>query len=151
MAGTFTLQIVTPEREVFNSAVASVRLPGMNGEFGVLRNHAPLIAALQPGEVEIRDDASNEHVFAIGGGFFQVSENQAMLLADSAIEPGAIDLAREAEIEREARRTTFRTNGAGLRERTRGRRKSTQRRTGAAARGDAARAVFDVRKQHSVV
>ena len=114
MAGKFNLQIVTPEREVFNSAVESVRLPGMDGEFGVLRGHAPLIAALQPGEVDIRDGESNEHVFAIGGGFFQVSENQAMLLADSAIDPGAIDLAREAEIERDARERLSEQMGPGF-------------------------------------
>jgi F-type H+-transporting ATPase subunit epsilon len=46
MAGTFNLQVVTPEREVFNGTVDSVTLPGLESRFGVLRNHAPLIAAL---------------------------------------------------------------------------------------------------------
>jgi F-type H+-transporting ATPase subunit epsilon len=114
MAGTFNLQIVTPEREVFNHDVQSVRLPGMNGSFGVLRNHAPLIAALEPGEVDVIDNDSNEHIFAIGGGFFQVSSNQAILLADSAAEPGAIDLAREEEIEREARERLAEQLGPGF-------------------------------------
>ncbi len=114
MAGTFNLQIVTPEREVFNRAVETVRLPGMNGEFGVLRGHAPLIAALEPGAVEAREPDATEHLFSIGGGFFQVSDNQAILLADSAIEPGAIDLAHEAEIEREARERLASQMGPGF-------------------------------------
>ena len=55
MAGIFNLQIVTPEREVFNGPVEMVSLPGLDGSFGVLRNHAPLIAALDAGVVSIFD------------------------------------------------------------------------------------------------
>jgi F-type H+-transporting ATPase subunit epsilon len=114
MAGTFNLQIVTPEREVFNHSVESVRLPGMAGEFGVLRGHAPLIAALEPGPIEAREADATEHLFSIGGGFFQVSEDRAILLADSAIEPGAIDLEHEAEVEREARERLAEKMGPGF-------------------------------------
>lgn len=103
MPGTFNLQIVTPEREVFNREVELVRLPGMAGSFGVLRNHAPLIAALEPGEVEVQGTDTGDHIFAIGGGFFQVANNQAILLADSAEEPGAIDLELAQRAEQEAR------------------------------------------------
>lgn len=84
MAGIFNLQIVTPEREVFNGPVEMVSLPGMDGSFGVLRNHAPLIAALDAGVVSIFDPDGAEEKLAIGGGFFQVANNQAMILADSA-------------------------------------------------------------------
>ena len=84
MAGIFNLQIVTPEREVFNGPVEMVSLPGLDGSFGVLRNHAPLIAALDAGVVSIFDPDGAEQKLAIGGGFFQVAHNQAMILADSA-------------------------------------------------------------------
>lgn len=84
MAGIFNLQIVTPEREVFNGPVEMVSLPGLDGSFGVLRNHAPLIAALDAGVVSIFDPDGAEDKLAIGGGFFQVAKNQAIILADSA-------------------------------------------------------------------
>lgn len=84
MAGIFNLQIVTPEREVFNGPVEMVSLPGLDGSFGVLRNHAPLIAALDAGVASVFDPDGAEQKLAIGGGFFQVANNQAIILADSA-------------------------------------------------------------------
>ena len=103
MAGTFSLQIVTPEREVYSSPVESVTLPGMQSHFGVLRNHAPLIAALEPGVVRILDAELKEINLAVGGGFFQVAQNQAILLADSAEFPHEINLDRVRESETQAR------------------------------------------------
>ena len=103
MAGTFSLQIVTPEREVYASQVESVTLPGMESSFGVLRNHAPLIAALEAGVVRIVDAELKEVNLAVGGGFFQVAQNQAILLADSAEFPHEINLDRARESETKAR------------------------------------------------
>ena len=103
MAGTFNLQIVTPEREVFNGPVEQVILPGMESSFGVLRNHAPLIAALEPGQVQIFDADGIEKRMAIGGGFFQVAKNQAMILADSAEASADIDTERARASESRAR------------------------------------------------
>ncbi|HEX8237941.1 MAG TPA: ATP synthase F1 subunit epsilon [Abditibacteriaceae bacterium] len=105
MAGTFQLQIVTPEREVFNAPVESATLPGTEGSFGVLRGHAPLIAALEPGGVEIVDVDGARSTMAIGGGFFQVSDNVAMVLADSAefAQDINIERAREAESRAQSR------------------------------------------------
>lgn len=84
MAVTYSLSIVTPEREIFSAPVESAQLPGMMGSFGVLANHAPLVAALIPGLVRITDADGRELRLSVGGGFFQVSNNQAQLLADSA-------------------------------------------------------------------
>jgi F-type H+-transporting ATPase subunit epsilon len=103
MAGTFNLQIVTPEREVFNGPVEQVTLPGMEASFGVLRNHAPLIAALEPGLVNIFDDQAQRHRMAIGGGFFQVADNKAIILADSAELASSINVERAREAEQRAR------------------------------------------------
>ena len=103
MAGTFNLQIVTPEREVFNRAVRQVSLPGMEGQFGVLRGHAPLVAALNSGMVEVWDEQNEELRMSIGGGFFQISNNQAMILADSAELSTDISLERAQEAESRAR------------------------------------------------
>jgi F-type H+-transporting ATPase subunit epsilon len=106
MAGIFNLQIVTPEREVFNGPVEMVSLPGMDGSFGVLRNHAPLIAALDAGVVSIFDPDGAEEKLAIGGGFFQVAKNQAMILADSAEFAHEIDLASAQELLNQAQSRT---------------------------------------------
>jgi F-type H+-transporting ATPase subunit epsilon len=103
MAGTFSLQIVTPEREVFDSPVESVSLPGSDGGFGVLRNHAPLIAALDAGEVTLFDAESRPLHLAVGGGFFQVIANQAIILADSAETAAEINLERARAAESRAR------------------------------------------------
>lgn len=96
---TYNLQIVTPEREIFNAPVEATTLPGLMGSFGVLANHAPLLAALEPGLVRIQDADLRVLNLFVGGGFFQVSHNQAMLLADSAEFASEInvDRAREAE------------------------------------------------------
>lgn len=103
MAGLFNLQIVTPEREVFNGPVESVSLPGVEAGFGVLRNHAPLIAALAPGQVTFYDADAKENRIAIGGGFFQVVANQAIILADSAEFASEINLERARASESRAR------------------------------------------------
>lgn len=103
MAGTFSLQIVTPEREVYSSQVESVSLPGMQSSFGVLRNHAPLVAALEAGVVTIVDAELKKSRLAIGGGFFQVAQNQAILLADSAEFAHEINVERARASEKQAR------------------------------------------------
>jgi F-type H+-transporting ATPase subunit epsilon len=102
MAGTFSLQIVTPEREVFNALVQSVSLPGTEGSLGIMRNHAPIVAALEPGLVEVRDAEAGSMRMAIGGGFFQMLNNEAIILADSAEDSSAIDAARAHEAEARA-------------------------------------------------
>jgi F-type H+-transporting ATPase subunit epsilon len=103
MAGTFNLQVVTPEREIFNGAVESVTVPGSEAPFGVLRNHAPIIAALDPGVVKIFNVEGEEIRLVVGGGFFQMADNTAMVLADSAERPSEIDLARAQEAEARAK------------------------------------------------
>lgn len=103
MAATFNLQITTPEREIFNRAVISATLPGMAGSFGVLASHAPLVAGLDAGTVEIRDGDGTSLRLAIGGGFFQVLNNEAILLADSAEMSEDIDATRATEAEGRAR------------------------------------------------
>lgn len=103
MAGTFHLRIATPEREVYNQQVESITLPGMQSRFGVLRSHAPLIAALEAGIVNITDDQNHDLRLAIGGGFFQVARNEAILLADSAEFPQEINAERARESEQRAR------------------------------------------------
>ncbi len=91
---SFQLDIVTPERLVFSGEVTSMIAPGVNGYFGILANHQPLIAALNPGVLRIEEAIGGQTVMSISGGFFEVSHNRAIVLADTA------ELAREVDVAR---------------------------------------------------
>ena len=103
MSATFNLQIVTPEREIYNAPVESLRLPGIEGSFGVLRGHAPIVAALEPGIVYMVDGEIRRQTIVIGGGFFQIADNKAILLADSAEYAHEIDPQAALADEQQAR------------------------------------------------
>lgn len=93
MSKTIELEIVTPERVVFREQVTSIILPGLDGYFGVLANHAPLVAALRIGPVVYRQNGEKKRV-AIHGGFFEIVDNRATILADAAELPEEIDVER---------------------------------------------------------
>lgn len=93
MAGTFTFHVVSPEGNVIKDEIGFVVLPGVNGEIGILANHAPLIAALEAGVVRYTLDGKKKKL-AISGGFVEVSENKATVLADTAEFGEAIDVER---------------------------------------------------------
>lgn len=80
----FTFRLVTPQRIVFEGPVVSIQAPGSEGYLGVLAHHAPLITALQSGRLEMRDDSGRVTAYAVSGGFLEVSNNRASVLADSA-------------------------------------------------------------------
>ncbi|MCU0345688.1 MAG: F0F1 ATP synthase subunit epsilon [Saprospiraceae bacterium] len=94
------ITILTPDKEIFNGAVVSVKVPGSMGEFQVLKNHAPIVSSLNKGTVTLVTDGG-EHRFynaetsaietatqagktltyQIGGGFIEVLNNEISLLA----------------------------------------------------------------------
>src|SRR5512142_2851725 len=88
-----TLDIVTPERRVLSVTCDEVRAPGVLGGFGVKLNHEPFMTALEPGRLTYVE-GGREHHYAIGGGFFQVAENRAIVLADTAEAAADIDVER---------------------------------------------------------
>jgi len=90
----FKLSIVTPEKVFYESQVRSLIVPGTEGYLGVLSNHAPLITALKPGKIQFTDEENLEHVVAVSGGFLEVSDNIATLLADTAEDGQEIDIER---------------------------------------------------------
>jgi F-type H+-transporting ATPase subunit epsilon len=93
------LDIVTIERLAFSGEVDIVVAPGAEGEFGILPHHAPLITSLRPGELRFKQ-GDEETLFAIGGGYLEVVDDQVTVLADSAEQAIEIDLER-AEAARE--------------------------------------------------
>lgn len=103
MANEFKLTVLTPEKSVLDESVTYVQAPGLEGYFGVLANHAPLIAALQPGKFTVRNAAGAEKLYALSGGFLEVSDNAAVVLADALERDAEIDGGRAAEAEKRAR------------------------------------------------
>jgi F-type H+-transporting ATPase subunit epsilon len=101
MPGTFQLDIVTPERSLLSAPVISLVAPGVEGQFGIMVHHTPFIAALRSGVIKIRDQNSQEFLLATSGGFFEIAQNQAVILADTAEVAAEIDVARaEAALQR---------------------------------------------------
>jgi len=78
----FKLQVVTPERIVLDETVSSVIVPGTLGYLGVLAHHAPLLTTLASGRLTVRQ-ADESREYQIVGGFLEVSNNVATILADS--------------------------------------------------------------------
>jgi len=82
---TIKLSIVTPNGEIFNNEVKSVTLPGKEGEFGVLPNHASLVSSLMVGVIEIEKKNAAREAVAINWGHVKVSENSVDILVDGAV------------------------------------------------------------------
>jgi F-type H+-transporting ATPase subunit epsilon len=97
------LEIVTPEREAYADEVDAVVCPGVEGEFGVLPHHAPLLSTLGVGELRIRKGAVEEY-FAIAGGFVQVRPDKVVVMAELADLASEIDLEAAEEARNEAQR-----------------------------------------------
>lgn len=96
------VEVVTGEREVLvQDDVDMVVAPGVEGQLGILPQHAPLITTMVPGVLRIKK-GSNEDELAIGGGFLQINNNHVMVLADSAEHSEEIDIARAEEARRRA-------------------------------------------------
>lgn len=83
MATPFELSLLTPEQSVFEGAVEYVEVPGSEGYLGVLAHHAALVTALAPGTLTVRKAGGEEQKWRVSGGFFEVSNNRATVLADS--------------------------------------------------------------------
>jgi F-type H+-transporting ATPase subunit epsilon len=95
------LEIVTPEKLVYQDEVDSVQLPGSEGELGVLPHHAPLVSTLGAGELRLRT-GSQEESFAIVGGFLQVLPDKVVVMAETADMASEIDLEKAQEARRQA-------------------------------------------------
>jgi F-type H+-transporting ATPase subunit epsilon len=102
---TFSVEIVTPARVIFQGEITSLSAPGTVGGFQVLYNHAPLLSSLGTGVLKIREPEGKDVVYATSGGFVEVKNNKAVVLVESAEPPAEIDVARaEAAMERAKKR-----------------------------------------------
>ncbi|MCZ2101594.1 MAG: ATP synthase F1 subunit epsilon [Chitinophagales bacterium] len=80
------LTVLTPEREIYKGEVKSVQVPGINGGFEILNNHAPIVAALGNGRIRIIDILGVNKVFTIKKGFVEVLKNDVSLLVQGVEE-----------------------------------------------------------------
>jgi F-type H+-transporting ATPase subunit epsilon len=87
----FPVEVLTPEGEVFNGEVEMLSTRTEVGEVGILANHAPLLATLDPAELRLHLSETEVKRFAQAEGYLQVFENRALVLVEECIEPGRID------------------------------------------------------------
>jgi len=80
------ISVLSPDREIFEGTISSVKVPGTGGEFEVLNNHAPVVAALGQGKVRIIKDGGEKMNFEIEKGFIEVLNNEISLLVQGVSE-----------------------------------------------------------------
>ena len=81
----FAFELVSPEKLVFSGDVEQVVVPGTEGDFAVLKDHAPVMSALRPGVLSYTDEKGASQAVFIRGGFVDVSSTVLTVLAEQAI------------------------------------------------------------------
>ena len=93
---TFHFDLVSPEKLAFSGDVDQVDIPGVEGDFGVLAGHAPVVAAIRPGILTVTTGSSHEKIIVLGG-IAEVSEKGLTVLADVATSVAELDRTKFAE------------------------------------------------------
>ena len=93
---TFHFDLVSPEKLAFSGEVDQVDIPGVEGDFGVLAGHAPVVAAIRPGILTVTTGGRHEKIIVLGG-LAEVSEKGLTVLADVATSLAELDRAQFAE------------------------------------------------------
>ena len=93
---TFHFDLVSPEKLAFSGEVDQIDVPGVEGDFGVLAGHAPVVAAVRPGILTITSGGAHQKIIVLGG-LAEVSEKGLTVLADVATSVQELDRAQFAE------------------------------------------------------
>jgi F-type H+-transporting ATPase subunit epsilon len=88
---TFPTEVLTPEGEVFSEEVEMLSTRTTAGSIGILANHEPVLAILEPAELRLYRSESDIVRFAQAEGYLQFAENRALVLVEEALAPGALD------------------------------------------------------------
>ncbi len=99
---TLSVEVLTPEGEVFSGDVKQVSTRTAVGEIGILANHVPILAALEPTELRLHLSDSETETYAQAHGWLQVFANHALLLVEEAIPPDELDRSRLEEQRKDA-------------------------------------------------
>jgi F-type H+-transporting ATPase subunit epsilon len=92
-----SVEVLTPEGEVFEGEVVQVSTRTAVGEIGILANHVPILAALEPTELRLHVTESEIERYAQAHGWLQVFANHALLLVEEAVPPDQLDTGRLQE------------------------------------------------------
>jgi len=77
------VEIITPDKEIFKGEAVLVQLPGIDGSFEILNNHAPLISALKEGKIKLKKTKeAKDEFYEINGGVIEVLKNKVLVLAE---------------------------------------------------------------------
>jgi F-type H+-transporting ATPase subunit epsilon len=76
------IEIITPDKKLYEGNVKSAVFPGSEGSFGILNNHAAMIATLTKGNIELIEESNNKQEFQIKGGVVEVNKNNVIVLAE---------------------------------------------------------------------
>ncbi|MCY4170698.1 MAG: ATP synthase F1 subunit epsilon [Bacteroidetes bacterium] len=96
------VDIVAPDKRVFQGDAVGIRAPGIDGSFQILYNHAPMIAYLSVGPLVVTLSNAEKTVFATSGGFIEVIGNVVTVLAETAESASEIDTERAKKAEQRA-------------------------------------------------
>jgi F-type H+-transporting ATPase subunit epsilon len=110
---TFHFDLVSPEKLAFSGEVDQVDVPGVEGDFGVLAGHAPVVAAIRPGILTVTSDGTHQKIIVLGG-LAEVSDNGLTVLADVATSMQELDRARFADKIAEMEEKLAEKEGSGL-------------------------------------
>lgn len=85
MAGRqLRVSVISPERKIFDGPADQVVVPAWDGERGILRGHAPMLALLGEGQVRVKF-AGTEQTFSVSGGFLQIADDVVTILSERAV------------------------------------------------------------------
>jgi len=117
MANTLYVEIVAPDKRVFQGEAQAVRAPGAQGSFEVLYNHAPMIAAIGVGPLYVTVPSGEKITYATSGGFLEVIGNVVTVLAETVEPASEIDIDRAQAAEERARQRLAASTSAEERQR----------------------------------
>jgi F-type H+-transporting ATPase subunit epsilon len=101
MASKLKFSLVSPEKELFSGEVDGVDVPGEEGDFGVLPNHAPVMTTIRMGTIAIKDGPETRRMF-LRGGFADVTPAGLIILAEEAVDIATLDAGKLATDLRDA-------------------------------------------------
>lgn len=77
------LEIIAPDHQLYSGEVDLVQVPGSKGSFQILKNHAPIISTLDPGQIKIVDQKGGTTFFDVDGGVIEAKNNKIIVLAET--------------------------------------------------------------------
>lgn len=80
------LDIITPDKKIFSGEITLVKVPGTDGSFEMMNNHAPIVSSLDEGEIKVIPVDGNEILIKISGGLVELNNNKISILVESVIE-----------------------------------------------------------------